>query len=111
MGKSDQNPEKIGQNLILKFSKKSAKFWQILQPFLKNQQEDQQFLTKKLRLEWFDSKTVQRSVLCRSRRQLFNEYLFEKFGFDTAENDPVYRRRRREQAYLISSILIRAVVI
>ena len=51
MGKSDQNPEKIGQNLILKFSKKSAKFWQILQPFLKNQQEDQQFLTKKLRLE------------------------------------------------------------
>ena len=31
---------------------------------------------------------VQRSVLCRSRRELSNEYLLAKFGFDTAENEP-----------------------
>ena len=31
-----------------------------------------------------DSKTVQRSALCRSRRELSNEYLLAKFGFDTA---------------------------
>ena len=36
----------------------------------------------------FDSKTVQRSALCRSRRELSNEYLLAKFGFDTAENEP-----------------------
>ena len=32
-----------------------------------------------------DSKTVQRSALCRSRRELSNEYLLAKIGFDTAE--------------------------
>ena len=37
----------------------------------------------------FDSKTVQRSALCRSRRELSNEYLLAKFGFDTAENEPI----------------------
>ena len=31
---------------------------------------------------------MQRSSLCRSRRELSNEYLFAKFGFDTAENEP-----------------------
>ena len=37
---------------------------------------------------------MQRSVLCRSRRELSNEYLvftlylFAKFGFDKAENEP-----------------------
>ena len=37
-----------------------------------------------------DSKTVQRSALCRSRRELSNnEYLLAKFGFDTAENEPI----------------------
>ena len=36
---------------LFKFSEKSAKFWQILQQFVKNQQKIQQFLTKKLRLE------------------------------------------------------------
>ena len=35
-----------------------------------------------------DSKTVQRSALCRSRRERSNEYLLAKFGFDTAENEP-----------------------
>ena len=35
-----------------------------------------------------DSKAVQRSASCRSRRELSNEYLLAKFGFDTAENEP-----------------------
>ena len=33
-------------------------------------------------------RAVQRSVLCRSRRELSNEYLVAKIGFDTAENEP-----------------------
>ena len=36
-----------------------------------------------------DSKTVQRSALCRSRRELSKEYLFAKIGVDTAENEPL----------------------
>merc|ERR1712159_588803 len=36
----------------------------------------------------FESKTVKRSALCRSRRELSNEYLLAKIGFDTAENEP-----------------------
>ena len=35
-----------------------------------------------------DSKAVQRSALCRSLRELSNEYLLAKIGFDTAENEP-----------------------
>ena len=31
---------------------------------------------------------MQRSTLCRSRREFSNEYLLAKFGFDTAENEP-----------------------
>ena len=31
---------------------------------------------------------MQRSALCRSRRQLSNEYLLAKIGVDTAENEP-----------------------
>ena len=31
---------------------------------------------------------MQRSALCRSRRDLSNEYFFAKFGFDIAENEP-----------------------
>ena len=31
---------------------------------------------------------VQRSALCRSRRELSNAYLLAKFRFDTAENEP-----------------------
>ena len=41
-----------------------------------------------LGFESFDSKTVQRSAFCRSRRELSNAYLLAKFGFDTAENEP-----------------------
>ena len=35
-----------------------------------------------------DWRAVQRRVLFRSRRELSNEYLLAKFGFDTAENEP-----------------------
>ena len=35
-----------------------------------------------------DFRAVQRSALCRSRRELSNAYLLGKFGFDTAENEP-----------------------
>ena len=31
---------------------------------------------------------MQRSALCKSRRELSNAYLLAKFGFDTAENEP-----------------------
>ena len=31
---------------------------------------------------------MQRSALCRSRRELSNEYLLAKSGVDTAENEP-----------------------
>ena len=33
-------------------------------------------------------RTVQRSALCRSWRELSNAYFLAKFGFDTAENEP-----------------------
>ena len=40
--------------------------------------------------EWIvDSKKVQRSALCRSRRELSNEYLLAKIGVDTAEKEPL----------------------
>ena len=39
-------------------------------------------------LKFWVWRTVQRSALCISRRELSNEYLLAKFGFDTAENEP-----------------------
>ena len=39
-------------------------------------------------LKFWDRRTVRRSALRRSRRELSNEYLLTKFGFDTAENEP-----------------------
>ena len=35
-----------------------------------------------------DFRAVQRSALCRSRRELPNAYLLAKFGSDAAENEP-----------------------
>ena len=32
---------------------------------------------------------MQRSALCRSRRELSNEYLLDEIGVDTAENEPL----------------------
>ena len=83
-----QNPEKDWST----FSNNSGKFWQriilqILWTFSKK-------ISNFQRTNW-DSKTVQRSALYRSRRELSNEqiansneYLLAKFGFDTAENEP-----------------------
>ena len=62
-----------------KFSKISEKFRKISQNFGKFQQ----MFRKKC-----DFRAVQRSALCRSRRELSNAYLLAKFGFDTAENKP-----------------------
>ena len=43
----------------------------------------QQILRKKS-----DFRAVQRSALCRYRRELSNAYFLAKFRFDTAENEP-----------------------
>ena len=42
------------------------------------------------RFSWFSDliQAVERSALCRSRRELSNEFLFATFGFDTAGNEP-----------------------
>ena len=40
-------------------------------------------------LKFWDWRTVQRSTLCRSRRELSNEYLLDEIGVDTAENEPL----------------------
>ena len=78
---------------MVKFGEYSAKFgqiWENLRNYGKKQQKIQRFLTEILRLESgakVDSKAVQRSALCRSRRELSNEYLLAKIGFDTAENE------------------------
>jgi hypothetical protein len=75
-------PKNFGQNWS-EIQQKSDKICR----FCKHQQNVQQVLTKKLRLK-NDSKTVQRSTFCRSRRELSNAYFLAKFGFDTAENEP-----------------------
>ena len=38
-----------------------------------------------------DYRAVQRSALCRSRRELSNAYFLAKFGFDTADNEHLTR--------------------
>ena len=55
---------------ISKISEIFHKFWQNSSKFLKK----------------CDFRAVQRSALCRSRRELSNAYLLAKFGLDTAEN-------------------------
>ena len=52
-----------------------------------------------------DSKTVQRSALCRSRRELSNEYLLAKIGVDTAENEPVEVWGKNSIQYSIVSLV------
>ena len=70
----------------MKLFEKFAIFWQ----------DSSKFLEKS------DSRAVQRSALCRPRRELSNAYLLATFGFDTAENEPckdcplsAYRSPRR----------------
>ena len=38
-----------------------------------------------------DSKGAKTRKSCRSRQELSNEYLLAKFGFDTAEDSPIYQ--------------------
>ena len=80
--------KKFGQKLA-KFSKilaNFAKFWE-----KKTAKKSAIFDEKiEIRESPVDSKTVQKSALCRSRRELANEYLRAKVGFDTAENEPYY---------------------
>ena len=71
---------------MVKFGENSATFgqmWANLRNFGEKQQKIERFLTEILRLE----RPVQRSALCRSRRELSNGYFLAKFGFDTAENE------------------------
>ena len=59
---------------ISQISENFRKFWKILLIFFEKM--------------WFWSWAVQRSALCRSRRELSNAYLLAKFRFDTAANEP-----------------------
>ena len=72
MQNSTKNTEKLKKSEIQLFNREF--FWR--------------FLTKELRLETDPTRTVQRSALCRSRRELSNPYFLANFGFDTAENEP-----------------------
>ena len=54
---------------------------------------------------------MQRSVLCRSRRELSHEYLLAKLDFDTAENEPskvcplsAYRSRSPRYSMIASTL-------
>ena len=48
---------------------------------------------------------MQRSALCRSRRELSNEYLLAKIGVDTAENEPLEVWGKIIQYYLFVSLM------
>ena len=54
------------------------------------------------------SKAVQRSALCRSRRELSNEYLLAKIGVDTAENEPLEVWGANSIQYSIVSLVPKA---
>ena len=47
---------------------------------------------------------MQRSALCRSRRELSNEYLLAKIGVDTAENEPLEVWGKNSIQYSIVSL-------
>ena len=60
---------------------------------------------------------MQRSELCRSRRELSNEYLLAKIGVDTAENEPckvcplsVYRSPRSPLGDLLFASIMAPLV-
>ena len=57
-----------------------------------------------------DSKTVQRSALCRSRRELSNAYLIAKIGVDTAENEPLKVWGENSIQYSLQSLGVNAWV-
>ena len=47
---------------------------------------------------------MQRSALCRSRRELSNAYLLAKIGVDTAENEPLEVRGENSIQYSLHSL-------
>ena len=49
---------------------------------------------------------MQRSALCRSRRELSNEYLLAKIGVDTAENEPLEVWGKIIQYYSFVSLIL-----
>ena len=49
---------------------------------------------------------MQRSALCRSRRELSNEYLLAKIGADTAENEPLEVWGKIIQYYSFVSLIL-----
>ena len=60
-----------------------------MQNFVKIQQKTSTIFNEQIEIRE-RSKTVQKSALCRPRRELYNEYLLAKYGFDTAENEPYH---------------------
>ena len=73
-------PKKIGQ-ILAKVSKIQAKFRQNLKKLFKKSAKMSAIFNEKIKIRE-RSKTVQRSALCRSQRELSNEYLLAKVGFD-----------------------------
>ena len=49
---------------------------------------------------------MQRSALCRSRRELSNEYLLAKIGVDTAENEPLEVWGKIQFSYSFASLKV-----
>ena len=82
MQNSTQKMKKIG-NSIIQSRKNVDDFW----------------------LKFWDWRTVQRSALCRSRRELSNEYLLAKIGVDTAENEPLEVWGKIIQYYSLVSLV------
>ena len=95
--------KKIHQNFSEKMQNSTKKF----------KKSEIQLFNREKKLAIFDEKieirerckTVQRSALCRSRRELSNEYLLAKIGVDTAENEPLEVRGGNIQYYSIVSLL------
>ena len=74
---------------MVKFGENSAKFGQIwanLRNFGEKTAKNSAIFNGNFEIRE-RCKAVQRSALCRSRRELSNEYLLAKIGFDTAENE------------------------
>ena len=57
-------------------------------------------------LKFWDWRTVQRSALCRSRRELSNDYLLDEIGVDTAENELLQVLFNIIQYYSIVSLVV-----
>ena len=79
-----QNPEKNHQKFAEKMQKSKEKLKKIGNSIIQSRKNVGDFW-----LKFWVWRTVQRSALCRSRRELSNEYLLAKIGVDTAENEPL----------------------